>query len=429
MQVVQRKKLQTSDSHWFIFLLLPFFASLTALKNYRANWAKNVVWAFIVYYGFTFASAKESLDTADINRYVDDLKELYGRSLSFYDVLAIFKESGEADIVRTLIAVIVSRFTQSASVLTAVYGFIFGFFFTRCLWFIMDRLKGQLKGIVIFFLLVFFLINPIWNINGFRYNTAAWVFLYGLLPYLYEGKKRKLLFCLMAVLFHFSYLFLLVILAIYLLFGNRKTAFFIFFISSVFIGNINIVQFNNFLEQNLPELFLERSKSYREEDRVDEFRDSDKSIKVEVETGKFIKKNWYAIYYLKSLNWAVTLLLIGMYIFGKRIFAGSRWLLNAYCFSLLIFGAGNIMQSLPSGERYMMNAALVAVPVVIFYLQNQLYEKYISKIAMIAMPILLLFVIVSLRNGLYTISINTIFGNPFFAILTDYNLSLNDIIK
>ena len=132
---------------------------------------------------------------------------------------------------------------------------------------------------------------------------------------------------------------------------------------------------------------------------------------------------------MQSINWALTLILMGMYIFGKNIFAGSKWLLNAYCFTLLIFGASNIMQSLPSGERYMMNATLVAVSVVIFYLQNQPYEQYISKISIITMPLMLLFVIVSFRNGLYTISLNTLLGNPFFAILTDYNLSLNDIIK
>jgi len=407
---------------------LPFFASITAIRSYKAPWAKNVVWAFVVFYGFTFAIAKESVD-ADINRYLDDLKELYGRSLSLIDILEIFKESGEADVVRTLIAIIVSRFSQSAAVLTAVYGFIFGFFFTRSFWYILDRLQGRLKGTVIFFLLVFFLVNPIWNINGFRFNTAAFVFVYGLLPYLYENKKGKLLFCAISILFHFSYLFLIVVLVIYLLAGNRKNIYFGFFVVSVFIGNINIVQFNNFMEQNLPDIFLERSKTYREEDRVDEFRESDKSVKVERETGQYIKKNWYAVYYLKCLYWSITLLLLGMYIFGKNIFAGSKWLMNGYCFSLLIFGAGNLMQSLPSGERYMMIAGLVSVSVIIFYLQNQAYEKYISKLTLIAMPLLIIYVIVSLRTGLYTISVNTILGNPFFAILTDYNLSLNDIIK
>lgn len=428
MQVVQKRKLQASDSHWFVFLLLPFFASLTALKNYKAPWAKNVVWAFVVFYGFTFAVAKETFD-ADITRYIDDLKDLYGRELNFYTVIDIFRESGEADVVRTLIAIIVSRFTQSTAVLTAVYAFIFGFFFTRSFWYILDRLIGRLKGIVIFFLLVFFLINPIWNINGFRFNTATFVFIYGLLPYLYEQKKQRLIFCFLSVLFHFSFLFLIVILLVYLLAGNRKNVYFIFFIISVFVGNFDITQFNSFMEQNLPEVFLERSKTYREEDRVDEFRESDKEVKLERETGALVRRNWYAVYYTQVFYWSLTVLLIGMYIFGKNIFAGSKWLLSGYCFGLLMFGAGNIMQSLPSGERYLMVASLVVVSVLIFYLQNQQNEKYVSKIALFTFPFLVLFVIVSFRNGLYTISLNTLIGNPFFAILTDYNLSLNDIIK
>jgi len=429
MQVVQRKKLQTSDSHWFIFLLLPFFASITAVRSFRSDWAKNVVWAFIVYYGFTFANAKEIMGTSDISRYVDDLKELYGRSLNLADVLMIFKESGEADVVRTIIAVVVSRFTESGSVLTAVYGFIFGFFFTRNIWYLLERLKGRLKGMVIFFLFVFFLINPIWNINGFRFNAATLVFIYGALPYLYENKKSKLIFCFISILFHFSFLLPLSVLVIYLLAGNRKNVYFFFFIASVFLSNINIGQFNNFIEQNLPELFLERSKNYREEDTVDNFREKDESVKVDRDTGAFLEKSWYAVYYKRCLHWSLTLLLIGLFIFGKNIFTGSKWLLNGYCLSLLLFGAGNFMKSLPSGERFLMIASMLTVSVLIFYMQNQEREKYISKITMVVTPFIFLYCLVSLRTGLYTISLNTIISNPFFALLSDYNLSINDIIK
>ena len=132
MQVAAaKKKLQGSDSHWFLFLLMPFFAAITAVRNYKSPWAKNIVWAFVIFYGYTFAISKENDDT-DIIRYVDELKELYGKSLSFGDILDLFRESGDADVVRTIIAIVVSRFSNNAQVLTAVYGFIFGFFYSRC---------------------------------------------------------------------------------------------------------------------------------------------------------------------------------------------------------------------------------------------------------------------------------------------------------
>lgn len=428
MQLIRKKKLQASDSHWFLFILAPFFAGLTALRSYRSPWAKNVVWAFVVFYGFSFAVGKENFD-ADIVRYIDELKELYGKPIVFSDIVAMFNESGEADILRTLIAVVLSRFTDSSAVLTAVYGFIFGFFFSRCLWYMMERFTGKMKGITAFFLVAFFLVNPFWNINGFRFNTAALVFIYGAMPYLYENNKKKLIVCFASVLVHFSFLFVLAVFTIYLIAGNRKNAYFIFFIVSVFTSNININQFNEFLEQNLPEVFLERSKNYREEDRVQEFRESERDLAIQTDTGLVVKKNWYAVFYLRLLYWSLNALLIALFIFGKRVFAGSNWMLRGYCFSLLMFAAANIMQSLPSGERYLMIAALMSLSVIIFYLQNQPYEKYISKLAFILVPALLIFMIVALRTGLYSISLTTILGNPILAIFTDYNLSLNDIIK
>lgn len=428
MQVTAKKKLQASDSHWFLFFLMPFFASIAAVRNYKAPWAKNVVWMFVVFYGYTFAVGRENFD-ADVVRYIEELKELYGRSLTFYDVLGIFKENKDADIVRTTLAVLVSRFTNNGQVLTAVYGLIFGFFYSRCLWYVIERLTGKLKWTTVFMLIVFALINPFWNINGFRYNTATLVFIYGVMPYLVENKKRSLITSYLSVLVHFSFLLPLAILTLYVFVGNRKNLYFGFFIISVFISNISITEFNSVLEKYVPEVFLERSEKYRDEDRVKEFREGDAGTFVETEEGVVLEKNWYAIYYLRILYWCLSILLIVMFIFGGRAFAGSKWLLNCYCFSLLFFSIANIMQSIPSGERYLMIASLISTVTMIFYLQNLQLERYLSKAVSILAPALFIFVIVSMRTGLYSISITTLLGNPVIMLFTDYNLSLNDIIK
>ena len=222
MQVTTTKKrLQASDSHWFLFFLMPFFAGFTALRNYKAPWAKNVIWAFVVFFGFTFAIAKENNDI-DVVRYMDELRELNARSLSLTDIMDVFRDSGDVDILKTLIAIIVSRFTNNTQVLTAVYGFIFGFFYSRCIWYLFERLRGKLKWVTVLMIIVFSLINPFWNLNGFRFNTAVLIFLYGLLPFLFENKKSKLVLSYLSVFVHFSFLLPVVILTVYILAGNRN---------------------------------------------------------------------------------------------------------------------------------------------------------------------------------------------------------------
>lgn len=425
---VKKAKLQGSDSHWFLFLILPFFGAITAIRNYRSPWAKNVLWAFVVYYGFTFAIAKEN-NEVDIVRYIDDLKELHGQSLTFLNIIDIFKDRGDADVLKTIVDIIVSRFTDNTQVLIAAYGFIFGFFYSRCIWYLFKRLQGKLKWGTVLMIVVFSLINPFWNLNGFRFNTAVLVFLFGILPFLFESKKNKLIFCYLSLLVHFSFLIPVIVLSMYILAGNRKNIYFAIFVASSFISAINISEFNSLVEKYVPAIVSERSEKYRDEDLVMEFREGDQGAIVESKEGVVLKKNWYAIYYLRILYWSLSTILVAMFIFSGRVFAVNKGLLNGYCFSLLMFGIGNIMQSIPSGERYLMVAALITVATLVFYLQNQQMDKYILKFVTLLVPAIILFIIVAIRTGFYSISITTIVGNPVIMLFTDYNLSLNDIIK
>ncbi|MBL0356327.1 MAG: EpsG family protein [Chitinophagaceae bacterium] len=386
-----------------------------------------------MFYGFTFAIGKESLianNESDIVRYVSELKELYGKDLSFDDAIKVFTESGEADILRTFLAIVISRFSNSQQVLTAVYGFIFGFFFSRNIWYVIERLNGKLKGMTILLLLVFFLVNPFWNINGFRFNTAVHIFIYGLLPFLYEGKKKGILIAASAVLVHFSFLLPVSLLLIYVVLGNRMNIYFGLFVLSIFISNIDIGEFNSFIEANVPEVFVERSKGYRDEEKVNDFRreDDGKDAISNFDEGGIVQ-NWYVVYYFGALYNSEMLILVALYFLGRRFILTNKWLLNGYCFTLLIFAIANIMSSLPSGSRFLMLASLSALAVIIFYVQNQEKEKYIYRVLLFTIPFLLLYVIVLLRTGLYSVSVNTIVGNPILSLITDYNLSLNDLIK
>lgn len=427
-------KRQHGSSHWSLFLLLPFFSAMNAVRNFRAPWAKNILWAFIVFFGLTFSIGKETMSTgldsgSDINRYVDQVQELYGKSLTLDDAVEYFEESGEADILRTVIAITVSRFTNSQRVLTTVYGFIFGFFFTRNLWYLFDRVQGRLKFFSLLLIASFFLLDSFWEINGFRFYTAVHIFIYGLLPYLYEGKKRFLWFSASSVLVHFGFLLPIIILLVYFFAGNRSLFYFIFFLMSVFIQQLDLSFFNKFVENNMPEVFVERSAVYRDEDKVSKFRSEDETVIPESATDVIIVKNWYAKWYTRALNLAFTITLIFLYILSVKQIRKIPGLYNAFCFTLLFFSVANLMASLPSGGRFLTVACMLAAAVILLYFQNYSKEQYLPTLLLAFTPFFLLFIIVASRIGLYSISLQTVIGNPLLGIITDYNLSLNDIIK
>lgn len=409
-------------SHFFaviLFLIWPLLAVISAFRNYDKNWSKNIFWAFCAFYGFVFAIGAES-ESSDIVRYVAEYQMLHNNQLTLDSAIDYYKNSGEVDIVRTLIAVVLSRFSDNQSLLTLVYGIIFGFFFSRNLWYVMERMEGKWLPITILLFVCFFLVNPIWRINGFRMWTAAHIFLYGLLPLLFEGKKKGLVISASAILVHFSFIVPMGVLMAYLAVGNRLTLFFGFFVLTIFVSEINIEVFNNLVESYAPEIIQERSSGYRDAAQVEMYREGDPEQ----------SRNWYAVWYGRALGWAVIGYMGILFFRGREFFEKNRGWMNLYCFTLLFYGVANLFSSLPSGGRFISIATFSSLALIILYIQNRPGEKVTKRFTMISVPALLLYIIVSIRIGFYSISATSVIGNPVMAFFTmGENLSLNDVLR
>ena len=220
-----------NKDHWYLFLLLPFLAVIMAIRSFRTSWAKNIIWAFVVFYGFTFSiTAPVSKDGAspDINRNTDQVINLYESNISFIDIAKLYRDNTDIDILQLTISIAVSFITDSPRVLTAVFGLVFGFFYSRNIWFVIERMQGKLKLTAILLLVAYALIDPIWNINGFRFFTAAQVYIYGLLPFIFDGKKKGILISALSILVHFAFLLPVGVLLLYVIVGNRTLIYFIY---------------------------------------------------------------------------------------------------------------------------------------------------------------------------------------------------------
>jgi hypothetical protein len=421
---MESKSIGYNNYHWYLFLISPFVATMLAIKNFRVSWAKNVLWAFIVFFGFTFGTAKEisNKTSSDIFRYTSEVSNLYRVNLTLKDINQLYKDNKDIDILRLTLAIAVSRLTDSARVLTTVYAFIFGFFFSRNIFFVLDRLKGKIKPLTWFLVIVFFLIVPFWNINGFRFYTATHIFLYGLLPFLFDKKRKALIFSALAFLVHFSFLVPIFLLAVYIVLGNRTLIYFVFFIASTISSEINIKSVNAFVDARIPKALSERTSNYRSDRQVKEYRKG---------TGTFDLSNasLHLKFYLKSLHWSLSAFLIFLFFKRRALAAMNPRLVNALAFTLLFWGLGNFMSSIPSGSRYVIVASIGAMPLVVFYLHYANTDKFFRNMVRFAVPALILFTLVSAREGFYFLTFNTFVANPLIAIFADYNFALNDFIK
>ncbi len=379
------------------------------------------MWLFVIFYAATFGIGVES-EGSDIVGYMDEISVLNNLNLDFKGIIAYYLISGEIDVLRTVLALLVSYFTDNGFYLIIVFGFIFGYFFSRNMWYILDRLEGRTKMFTKILLFCLFLAIPIWNLNGFRFWTGAHVFLFGLLPFIFERKKKSLIWCLIVpFVVHYSFLIALIPLIIYLILGNRLKLYFIFFVLSFFMSAININQFNNYVESYTPQSFADRSSSYRIEEKVESFRN---------ETEFNTDTVWYVKYLGDVLGYTLAALLLIFYWTSRKSNQTNNELLRLLSFILLFYGFANILSTIPSGGRFLSVANVLTLAFLALNIQNNRVDQYLYRLSNVAVPFLLLFIVVSLRMSWYSFSITTVIGNPIAAIFTfSENISLNDIIK
>ncbi len=253
-----------------------------------------------------------------------------------------------------LLLYIISKFTDNQSVLFAIYGLIFGYFYSRNLWFVLDKIQGKIPTPIFIFILTFALICPIWLINGFRMWAATHIFIFGLLPYLIDGKKNRLWWSFLSIFFHFSFVFPVLILIGYILLKNKVVFYFIFFVVTSFISEINLenirglfIYLPNFLQSRI----VYTSINYSE------------TIQQAMETA-----SWFIIYSEKLFRWLIYAFIVLVFFTGRYNLRKSPELLNLFSFGLWMFAWANLARLIPSGGRFIVIATSIMTIFIIFYL-------------------------------------------------------------
>jgi hypothetical protein len=334
---------RTALLYYISFLVWPFGVTVDGLRHWRQSWAKNVFWLFCIFFGYAFIIAENVDDSADSARYAQTLFEYSSSNLDIRTLFRSFYSASSAyvDIAQPLITFMVSRFTSDPRILFAVFAFIFGYFHSRNIWYLLNRIKGELNLIVLLFLFVFVLLNPIWSINGFRMWTGAQIFIFGAMPYLFEGKLRLLVWPILSIFFHFSFIIPLLLLFIYVVFKNRITIYVALFIATSFIKEIDLQALHSYLSF-LPSVFQLRTTGYTNLDYAE-------SVTMAVQA-----LNWYIPFVSKALAWVIYLIVIYIYFFSRTLLKEREGLMCLFCFAVLCYSIANILSLVPSGGNLLM---------------------------------------------------------------------------
>lgn len=415
-----------SNNKVLLAIFWPFSALISALRNWRQPWAMNVFWVVCIYLGAIQIYHPEGTvlgDGADGGRYVMQLMDMHNGNMGLFEQIAYrFAVSGGMDFYQLILTWIVSIFTDNGHVLFACFAAVFGFFYSRNMWYVLNRISDPLGWCAIIFVAVLFLICPIWQINGVRMWTATHVFMYAILPYICEGNKKRLLWLIAVPFIHFSFLYFVVVSAFAVLLPDKfisnsgivKWGLVAIFIGSLVLSAVNIPAITNALEQFSPDSYQDRIELYTRDTAFER-----------LEAGR-MAVNWYVTAASNVEIWVsnILLLVIALSRFDE---VSTRKLLN---FTLLISAIANIASQIPSGGRFLVIAHLFSYSIILWQItkpncRNQLIFK-IAKIAAIPLLITLVF---GIRSGLDYYGISLFCGNFLSALFWDNNVPFINFIK
>ena len=423
--------IKTESFYIFIVtLLFPFVGLILSLVQWKKSWAMNMFWLACIYMGAILIYHHEGTmlgEGMDSGRYVLILINMYNNpSLTFWSILSLYQiDMNYMDLYQQLITYFVSRFTDNGHVLFAVFATVFGFFYSRNIWYILNKLPSKKLGILYVLFGLFFLVCPITQINSVRMWTALHVFVYAMLPYLVEKKKSRLWLLFITPLIHFSYLYVVIFSIIYVLIPFRfktNNIFVIYFaiityIVTLFINSLSLDTVSSMMAEYSPEAYEERIDLYVDQNLLDRNQEAANA------------NNWYLAVGKNISNWSYSVILVLLFPIIRKYFKDNKTITNLYVFTMLISTFANITALIPSGGRFQILASMFKLSTILLIILNIPKNITVYKICQIFSIILILPLIVEFRKLFDFFGINLIFGNFITAFISETNVPLIAFIK
>lgn len=397
------------------FFVWPFGSFIYSIINFKSKFSKNIVWLFAAYYGYTLVIPDNGFDAY---RYVQEFQSYSNNYLSFKEIISNYlKTESTLDIYKPLLMWFVSRFTESSRIFYAIVGLVFGFFYSRNIWFVLDRLNKPVDNKLYLFILAFSFISPFFALQFIRFGTATQIFIYGTILLLGKGNRSGIWWASSSILVHFSFVLPFGLLLLFTMLPKNINGLFIFFLFATFLLELQLGEVRNFLEKYLPLIFQPKVESYTNTNYAESVSKA------------FESTNWYIQYRVQLFTYLSYGLIALIYFKGKQFLNKNYKYFYLFNFTLLIYGVANIVSIIPSGGRFISTAQTLLFVVSILFLNYEFENSLYKVFYFITMPILLLYIVVGFRYSIDTMGLMFFFGNPILAFFFQDTTPLINYIK
>lgn len=252
-----------------LFLLNPFISAILSLKDIRDGFSHKILYGWFIIFGIGFCAINES---ADSYRYV----EAFNRECHYtweryvHEITYWWSFEGETKDVYTLtVNCFVGQFTDNYHWTFFIYAIVFGFFYIKSL---KVFLKYAQRNDWLFYMLLFMFCysNPIFNINGVRFWTSAWIGVYVGLKLFVEKQYRYMPLLLLMPIIHGSSIIWVALLGVAWFTRFFQNIWIVLFIASSFVSAMTYLPLMDRYTDMLPQFMQNQIWSYTESEMAQE---------------------------------------------------------------------------------------------------------------------------------------------------------------
>ncbi len=344
-----------------LFIIAPFFSfigSILRAKNERNLW---ILFCFYILFGLCFTLNPDS--GFDSLRYVEAFESMEYGSFSDIYFANMISKGNIGDIYFPTVAWLASKIGGSNyHIMFLCFALPFAIFTINSLKVFYANSHTSMR--CMYSLVVFILIcnNFIFNINGMRFWTAAWILLYGVLTFYVVGQKIGLLWILVTPLVHSTFIIPILLIIVAKFLGRFEKIWILFLIISVPFSFLS-VSLIPVISNYIPELYLGKFDFYTNQQYI-----IDRSSGIGFT---------YLDNFLRTCLVILEVYVLYQYYKSKK--KDYKWKLRPlFHFTIILVAFSNFFSAIPSlGGRFI----IVALPLVVYFVwiraAYKVYRQYL----------------------------------------------------
>jgi hypothetical protein len=393
---------------------MPVLSLVLSLLNYDKVNSKKILVLFCGFFGYTFVIKDASYDSSRLR---DAFLRNHHSRQSFYDYFMDVQhaEVSRGDYLEPLLSYTLAQLTSDYRILLCAFGLLLGLYTVKNIYFIIEESNYKIRKSSYLYFLFFFLLCPIWNINGFRFFLATHFFMWGIFNFFVRASKKHIFFILLSPLIHISFVFAWGMFFVTWVMPKSRLFVAFFFLVAFSFQQMNLATLMSYLPE-LHGVLGERLEDYTHKDVVEGLR---KGI---------MQTNWY-VRLVGQVTSFVTLSILLILSTIKYNQVKRQKLQKILSFASVAYAFTAIADAVPTMDRFYLLSHLALVGAFVIVINNE-KRTMLSRtlIGLLTLPIIF-YSVVTIRAGFDFFGLGTLFNNPLIAPFFDYKVPLIDYIK